>query len=314
MLKHLLLALCLIAAPAFAQDSAPPQDRIVAKVNTDIITSGDVWQRYRMIQRSSNLPDNPNIRKEAFPQVLNTLIEEKLQLQAARQYGLKIADEDVENGMNELARRNNVAREQFESELRKQGVSLEEVKRQMRGQIAWTVFVQRALRPSVSVGEAEIDKMQAELEAKRGQKEYQIAEIQLPAGTPQQAKESEILARRLTIEMRKGARFRDVAPKFSKAASAANGGLLGWVNPGDLPPEVERVLAATPSKTLSPPIVTSEGVWLVLKLDERVGQGSPERTELKQHIGTRKLERAAQTYLNDLRDEALIEFPSASGA
>lgn len=318
MLKRLLLALCLLAAPAVAQDAAssaaPPQDRIVAKVNTDIITSGDVWARYRMIQRSSNLPDNPDIRKEAFPQVLNTLIEEKLELQAARQFGLKIADEDVDKGMEEIAKRNGAPnRAAFEEALKKQGVSIDEVRRQMRAQIAWTVFVQRALRTSLVVSESEVDRLQAELDAKKGQKEYEIAEIQLPAATPQQTKESEALAKRLILEMRKGARFRDVASKFSKASSAANGGLLGWVNPGDLPEAVEKVVAAAPVKTLPDPIVTPEGVWLILKLDERVGQGAPDRAELKNRIGTRKLERAAQTYLNDLRDEALIEFPSQSG-
>lgn len=314
MLKRLLFALCLIAAPVFAQE-APPQDRIVAKVNTDIITSGDVWARYRMIQRSSSLPDNPDIRKEAFPQVLNTLIEEKLQLQAARRYGLKIADQDIDNGLAEVAKNNGApSKEAFEEALRKKGVSIDEVRRQMRGQIAWSAFVQRALRPSVSVSESEVDKLQAEMEAKRGQKEYQIAEIQLPASSQQQAQESEALAKRLSLEMRKGARFRDIASEFSKASSAANGGLLGWVNPGDLPPEVEKVVASTPPETLSPPIVTKEGVWLILKLAERVGQGAPERGEIKTRIGTRKLERAAQTYLNDLRDEALIEFPSHSGA
>lgn len=309
--KLLFTALLLGTVQAQAAESAP-QDRIVAKVNNDIVTSGDVWNRYRMIQRSSHLPDNADIRTEAFPQVLDSLIEEKLQLQDARRNGISITDADIARGMAELATRNKMTTEAFQAGMAKDGVSVDEVKRQMRAQLGWQGVIQRVIRPRVSVSEGEVAKLAAELDARKGMKEYQIAEIRLPAANPQQKADSLKLAERLALELRKGAPFREVAAKFSTAPSAPRGGLRGWVAKGDLEPEIEKLVDVMPVKTMTKPVVTKDGVWLTLKIDERTNEGAPETAKLRERIGTRKLEQAAASHMRDLREEALIDFPSGS--
>ena len=109
--------------------------------------------------------------------------------------------------------------------------------------------------------------------------------------------------------MRKGAPFHEVASKFSVAASAKQGGLRPSVLQGELPAKIDALVTEMPKGALSMPVVAEEQVWVVLKLDERVGEGAPDRQVLRDKIGTRKLEKAADVYLHDLRDEALIEFP-----
>lgn len=307
--KTLLTALLLASLPIAA--NAAPQDRIVAKVNSDIITSGDVWARYRMIQRSSRLPDNADIRQDAFPQVLDTLIAEKLQIQDAVRNGIRITDADIDRGMAELAGRNKLAPDVFVKNMEKEGISVDEVKRQMRAELGWTGVIQRIIRPRVNVSEGEVAKLTAELNARKGLKEFQVAEIRLPAENAKQKADSLKLANRLSLEMRKGAPFREVAAKFSTAPSAPKGGLRGWVVKGDLPADVERLVETMPVKTLTVPTYADNGVWLVLKLNERVNEGAPEPTLLRQKIGTRKLEQAAISHLRDLREEALIDFPDS---
>ncbi len=309
--KILLTTLLLTTVQAHAAEPAPA-DRIVARVNSDIITSGDVWNRYRMIQRSSHLPDNTDIRTEAFPQVLDSLIEEKLQLQEARRAGIKITDADIARGIAELATRNKMTTEAFQAGMAKDKISIDEVKEQMRAQLGWTGVIQRVIRPRISVSDGEVAKLAAELNARKGLKEYQIAEIRLPAANAQQKADSLKLANRLALEMSKGAPFRDVAAKFSTAPSAAKGGLRGWVVKGDLQPDIERLVDAMPVKTMTKPVVTDDGVWLTLKINERVNEGAPDNAALLERIGTRKLEQAADSHMRDLREEALIDFPSGS--
>lgn len=294
-------------APAWAQDA--PQDRIIAKVNTDIITSGDVWSRYYLIQKSAGLPDNPQVRKEAFPQVLSTLIEEKLQMQEARKEKVSASEAEVYKGLEEIAKNNNTTVAKLTEEMKKGGLDIEELKRQTRAQVIWQKIIARVVRPTVDVRDKEVQKLADELNAKKGVKEAKIAEIQLPAADKAQEKDSIALAKRLTLEMQKGSRFRNVAAKFSIAASAKQGGLRGWVQAGELPANVEAIVYKMPKGALTDPIAADGKIWLILKLDERVGTGAPEKNVLVERIGTKKLEQAAFNYLKQLREDALIEFP-----
>lgn len=316
MIPRILLSLliAIILVPTIQAWAASPQDRIIARVNTDIITSGDVWARYYLIQRSSGLPDNPQVRKEAFPQVLNTLIEEKLQYQEARKEKISVSEAEVFKGLEEIAKNNNSSVAKLTEEMKKNGLDIEELKRQTRAQVVWQKIIARVVRPTVDVGNKEVRKLADELNAKKGVKEAKIAEIQLPAADKAQQKDSIALAKRLTTEMRKGTKFRNVAAKFSMAASAKQGGLRGWVQAGELPASVEKLVYAMPKGALTDPVVADNKVWLVLKLDERVGAGAPADDVLIERIGTKKLEQAALNYLKQLREDALIEFPDATTA
>lgn len=331
MIRTLVLTALLVStcAPAFAKAEAGPrlpkeavptpsvsarpsndaQDRIIAKVNGAIITSGDVWERYRMIQRSSKLPDTIEIRQDAFPQILDGLIKEKLQHQEAKRVGITVTPEDVTNAVSELAKGNKQNPATFEEKLEAQGVNLAEMRRQLEAQLAWIAVVRRVVRPSMNVTDAEVQKLTNELNAVKGKKEYKFAEIRLPAANPQQKKDSMKLAISLIREMQKGAPFHVIAQKFSVADSAKDGGLRPSVLEGEMPADIDKVLAEMPNGALANPMEVDGQVWMVLKLGERLNKGAPEQEVLRDRIGTLKLERAAAAYLSDLQDEALIEYP-----
>lgn len=327
--RFLMIALLACAAyPAMAKDQPAPekskpasielsaaravpaaQDRIIARVNGDIITSGDVWERYRMIQLTSRLPDNVSIRQDAFPQILSSLINEKLQAQEAKRIGLSIADEDIDNAVKDLAERNKEDPAKFMDALKKTGVNVAEFRRQLEAQLLWIGTVRRVVRPSVNVTDAEIRTMTEELNSVKGKKEYKFAEIRLPGGTAQEKKDSLKLAVNLMNEMRKGARFSTVAEKFSVADSAKDGGLRPSILEGEMPAPIDKILSEMPTGALSNPLEADGQIWMVLKLGERMNKGAPDEETLRERVGSLKLEKAAAAYLADLRDEAFIEYP-----
>lgn len=315
-LKTILLSLLVafsVSTPALAQDDAAtsiPQDRIVARVNNDIVTSGDIWQRYYTIQRSSGLPDNAEIRADVFPQILSSLIDEQLQLQEAARQGIVVDDEIMDKALLDMAQNNKLSNvQEFETILNKQNVSIDNIKQQIKPQIAWSGAVQKNLRPDIKVTTDELATLRDDLNKTKGVTEHQIAEITLDASDETKRENALNLAEKLSIEMSKGAPFREVASKFSHSASKTQGGLLGWIVKSEMPTELHDTLDNLPKGRLSPPVVADGKVWLLLKLDERVGQGAPEDDILKERILTRKLEKSAATYLQDLRDQALIVFP-----
>ncbi len=319
--KIIMMALtfiCGASAPVFAQEGEPeasapvsvPQDRIVARVNSDIVTSGDIWQRYYTVQRSAGLPDNTDIRADVFPQILNGLIDESLQLQEATRLGIDINDEIMEAALLDMAKNNDVASvQEFEAMMQKQGVSIKNVERQVKPQIAWGGVVQRVLRPDISVPDEEIAQLRDTLNETKGVTEYQIAEIVLDASDEVKRKNALDLAKNLSKEMARGAPFRQVAAKFSQSPSKQQGGLLGWVTKTELPNSLHETLEKLPKGRLSPPVIADNKVFLILKLNERIGQGAPDDEVIQDRLLNRKLEKAAIAYLQDLRDQALIVFP-----
>lgn len=94
------------------------------------------------------------------------------------------------------------------------------------------------------------------------------------------------------------------------AASAANGGSLGWVSPGDLVPVFEEVLDGLAPNAISEPFRTQFGWHLVQVLERREHDDTAElkRTRAKEQIRQRKIEDETQTWLRQLRDEAFVEI------
>jgi peptidyl-prolyl cis-trans isomerase SurA len=92
--------------------------------------------------------------------------------------------------------------------------------------------------------------------------------------------------------------------------SAAKGGDLGWVNPGDLVPKFEEVMNNTPQGQISQPFETEFG-WHILQVLGRREHDSTEeykRSKARQLIRKRKGDEELFLWLRRLRDEAYVEY------
>jgi peptidyl-prolyl cis-trans isomerase SurA len=97
------------------------------------------------------------------------------------------------------------------------------------------------------------------------------------------------------------------------AASAVNGGSLGWVSPGDLVPQFESVMNALEPGQTSDPFQTQFG-WHVVQVVERRDHDNTDdlnKSKARESIRQRKGDEELQAWLRTLRDEAYIEFKTA---
>jgi peptidyl-prolyl cis-trans isomerase SurA len=108
-----------------------------------------------------------------------------------------------------------------------------------------------------------------------------------------------------------GEKFENLARQFSEdAGSAAKGGELGWVNPGDTVPEFERAMNALQPNELSP-IVQSPFGWHIIQVLERREQDvTAERQRLlaRKAIRERKADEAVDEWVRQVRDQAYVEI------
>jgi peptidyl-prolyl cis-trans isomerase SurA len=107
-----------------------------------------------------------------------------------------------------------------------------------------------------------------------------------------------------------GADFAKLAKQYSNDLSAAQGGDLGWLNPGDTVPEFERAMDATPVGEISKPIKTPFGLHLIQVLERRDHDVGPERQRLlaRQAIRERKSDEAFDDWVRQSRDQAYVEY------
>lgn len=135
--------------------------------------------------------------------------------------------------------------------------------------------------------------------------------ILLPATTP--AAEDE--AKRRLLEFKRSIEagsetFESLARQFSVDGSAAKGGDLGWLFPGETVPDFERAMKDLPIGGISAPVRTQFGVHLIQVLERKAGDSSPEqlRAAARQTLREQKANETFDQWLREIRDRAYVEY------
>ncbi|HEV2301951.1 MAG TPA: peptidylprolyl isomerase [Stellaceae bacterium] len=251
-------------APAF-------ETRIAAVVNDDVITLGDLMSRLRMVMVSSNLPDTPELRKRLEPQVLRTLVDEKLQMQAAKKENIVATKAELKKALAQVEAQNHMKPGQLVEFLKARGIEKSALLDQLTSSIVWAKLVRQLAQRTSPVTDEEIDHEINRLKEHASDPESRVAEIFLAVDSPSQDQQVHDLAERLIDQMRQGARFSAIAQQFSQSPTAAVGGDIGWVRPQQLPAELAKAVGQMHPGELSPPIRAPAGYYLLLVLDRRTG-------------------------------------------
>ena len=167
-----------------------------------------------------------------------------------------------------------------------------------------------------------------------GAPEPQQAAPQENASTPQNIMVTQTLSRHILLRSRAGltdqdaerrlagyrdqvraktADFGELAKKYSEDGSAANGGNLGWMGPGDLVPEFDQAMNRLQIGDVSNPVKTEFGWHLIQVLERREAQLTLEKQRqfARAAIRERKFEQAYQDWLRELRDTATVKIINA---
>lgn len=107
-----------------------------------------------------------------------------------------------------------------------------------------------------------------------------------------------------------GSDFGGLAKASSADLSAAKGGDLGWLNPGDTVPEFERAMDALKPGEVSKPIQSPFGWHLIQVLERRTQDVSNERKRntARAALRERKADESFDDWLRQLRDRTFVEY------
>jgi peptidyl-prolyl cis-trans isomerase SurA len=276
-------ALMLASLPAWAQSgtagAAPiiPIDRVVAVVNSDVITASELAARARATERQLRrqrieLPPADVLSR----QVLERMIVDRALVQAARDQGVRIDDAQIDRAFARMAASSNITPAELRARIEADGTPYVKFRDELRDDLAIARLREREVDSRVYISEADIDAFIAEQrEADAAPVQYNIAQILLrtPEGASSERIERERLrAEEILRQLERGVDFARLAAAFSDAPDALSGGVIGMRTADRLPQIfVQAVANLQPGQVA--PIVRSANGFHVLKLLERSAEG-----------------------------------------
>jgi peptidyl-prolyl cis-trans isomerase SurA len=263
------------AAPSAAAkpDTSPPDSAIVAVVNGDVISRGDVENRRRLFAISTGLPVTNDVLERLSGQVTRQLIDERLRLQEAQRRRVVVQDREIAAAIGEVESRNNMTPGTLARQLNGAGVELRTLIDQFRVQIAWGRVLRQQVAQQGEPSDADVADQENQIKAQIGQPEYRVGEIFTPVANPSQDAEARRFVDTVIGQLRAGAPFTVIAAQFSQSQTALQGGDLGWLQGNQLDPAVLRVVREMPAGAISNPIKVAGGYSIVtLRAKREVGR------------------------------------------
>ncbi len=278
LLAAALWALC-GAAPAQQPKPVVVLDRIVAVVNNEVITRADLDLRLRaathqLKQQGTSPPPREILEK----QILDRLITDQVQLQLAKETGLRVDDTELDRAIQRIAQENKLTLEQLRATLEKDGVPFPRFREDIRNEIVLSRLRQREVDNRIVVSEGEVESFINAQQGLPGRGEqYNLSHILVTV--PENARPEQIQARRARAEqalqqLATGADFRQVAASFSDAPDALQGGAMGWRDGARLPTLFLEALKSMRDGGLSPVLRSANG-FHIIRLNERRSSTAP---------------------------------------
>jgi len=246
----------------------PSVIKATAIVNGEVITQTDIDQRLALLAIANNTPIPADEVDRLRQQVLSNLIDETLQIQAAKAEEIEITDADVDKTVERVAGNVKQTPEQMADYLKSRGSSIRSIRRQIRGEIAWRRLQSKKIESGISVGDEEVQAIINKLNASKGAEEFRVGEIFISANSANE-EQAAANAQKVFAALQQGGSFVGYARQFSEASTAAVGGDLGWVRPEQLPDELAAVVRQMRPGMISQPVKVQGGYSIVAVQDTR---------------------------------------------
>ena len=291
MLRILLATAALAAAAAGAQGLQPssrlattpsrvvPVDRIVAVVNDEVITQNDLNERVNLVVRQFQRQGGQLPAQDALQrQILERMVNDLLQVQLAKETGIKVDDATLDKTIERIALENKMPVIEFRAALERDGIRFSRFREDIRNEILLARLREREVENAIVVTDAEIEtELARESKDASGGAEYRIAHILVtvpPQATPEQIEQRRRRAVQALTELRQGTSFAQVAATYSDASDALQGGSLGWRPAGRLPSLFLETLEKMPDGGVSD-VLRSPNGFHILQLQEKRSAAQP---------------------------------------
>ena len=278
----LLCTVCVLSANAADSEPLPARqttsaavDQIAVVVNDDVITRHEVDSYLDKIKQQLKTQGTPlPAAKELEKQVLERMIIDMLQLQYAKESGVRIDDAQLDKALARIAQQNNFPSvAEFRVKLAKEGVDFRKFREEIRNEITFTRLREREVDSKLVVSDNEIENYLA-TQSKQAGKNEELELAHILVQVPEQASAEKIQASKQRAdqawaELRGGAPFAQVSAGFSDAKDGLQGGNLGWRTADRLPTIFQEALQNMKPGDISAVLRSPNAFHIIKLLDKR---------------------------------------------
>jgi len=279
---------------------------VAAFVNGEPITALDIDARSKFHEVSS-----PTHKAPSRQEVLDELINEKLQIREGKRWGIDPSDNDVDQAFTSTAQRMHQTTEQFVQMLTKAGVTPMTFRSRLRAELVWQPLVRGRYSSSLEIFDKDI--LQEMINKKPDGEpsesyDYTLRPILfvVPPGSPATAFEDR---KREAEGLRNRFRSCDDGLPFARALRdvAVRDQIIR--SSGDVPPDLRKGLDSVPVGQLTTPDITKLGIemFAVCAKDASKGDNSVGKRQARETLFNEKFKQQSNKYLQELRRGALIE-------
>jgi peptidyl-prolyl cis-trans isomerase SurA len=314
-------------------------EEIIARVNNEIVTRTEYVRSRDQLKQEVQQQDPTNADRafaEKQRDVLRDLIDQQLLLQKGKDLGIT-GDTELVKRLDEMRKQMNLGTmEELEKAAEAQGASYEDFKQNLRNQIVTQRVIGQEVGSHLAMNKEDVKKFYDQHKAEMERPEQvRLSEILIAPKTPakpaagastdakpeppSEAETAAALAaaqakaQDMLDQIHKGAKFEELAKKYSDGPSAKDGGDLSLFKRGTLSKELEDKVFALKSGEVTDVIRTKQG-YVILQVSEHQMAGVPPMKEVEPRIQDalymQKLQPALRAFLTTLREEAFIDIKS----
>lgn len=275
-----LLLIAFLSAHVAAEElefvtAAKSIDHIVAVVNEDVITRQELDEAIkiaigRLQQQGAQLPNQQALES----QVLESLINKRIQLQHAKEVGLSVGESELDETILRIAEENKLSLPEFYVVLEKDGISYNKFRDEIREEMIMARMKEREIKNQVNVTEGEVDNfLHTQETSAEGNDEYRLAHILILVSENMNSVQIQQRAERADMALKKlkeGVEFSQVVAEFSDAADANQGGIIEWRPITQMGPAFSELLTPLQPGDVTQVVQSPNGFHIFKLLGRRV--------------------------------------------
>ena len=263
-------------------------DKIIAVVNEDVITQNELNNRVAdfIVQLKIDKTSKSDI-KALTKQVLERMINTRIQMQLAKQLGITIDDISLNRMIENIAKSNKLTLEQLSASLASDGINFEHFREQTREELIAKQLQQRMVASKLNVSDQEIQRFIANNANKSNKNEkYNIQHILITtpeSATPEAISKAKEKVDKIYSEIKSGADFTTLAIQESAGRHALKGGELGWRTGNELPESFVDAIKDLSKGETAAPVRSASGFHILKLLDSSSSKNMVTQTSAR-HI------------------------------
>jgi peptidyl-prolyl cis-trans isomerase SurA len=301
-------------------------DRIVAVVNDEIIVLQDVKSQLTSLQqdietRGLSEQDKEKLLSEERENLIKYLVNRKLIVQAAREYGqeygagITVSEEEIDASVARVREQYNLTEEQFEEALEGQGLTMEQYRTLMEEEALYNKIEYYEVRSKIVVTKNDITQYyQEHADQYQGKTTYHLRNILIKApAAGSDTDDSAVKAKleKIFSEFAAGTSFGDLARKYSDSAYADEGGELGNFELSDLSQNLRTAIEPLSPGETTDALETSDGYQILYVEEIHKDSDTPldsVYSDIENELFQQRYLEKKQAWIDDLRENAHIKI------